>query len=136
MVNQAGGRAFAFRSGNADGLVMELTEKQIGLRSDFHAFRVKVFQGNPRRLDDDVVVVHSLKILFASMFHAFHRVLVGYRHDCIGQVFLQKVPRRFAFATEAEDENAFAAKPIQNKVIHRDVILGFARIGLAGNVGC
>ena len=90
MVNQTGRCAFAFRPRNAYGLIMELAEKQVGLRGDFHTFRVEILQGNPWRLDDDVVVVHRLKILTAKMFHAFHLVLVSHCDDGFRQILLYK----------------------------------------------
>ena len=85
---------------------VELAKEEIGLRCDLHPLRVEVLQGDTRRLDDDVVVVHGLKIACAKMLHSLHLVFVGHRNDGLGQVFLQETQRRLALATEAEDQDA------------------------------
>ena len=109
MIDEARCGAFALGSRDADGLLVELAEEQVCLGGDLHPSRVEILQGNPRCLDDDVVVVHGLKITIAKVFHAFHLVLVGHSDIGIGQVFVQEMQGRFPLATKAEDEDAFAA---------------------------
>ena len=109
MVDQTRGRALALGARDADGLRMKLAEEQVGLRSDFNPFRVEILERDAWRLDNDVIVVHCLKIAFSSMDDAFHCVLVGHRNNGIRQVFVQEMQGRLTFATEAKDENALAA---------------------------
>ena len=100
MIDEARRGAFALSARNADGLRMELTEKQVGLRSDFHAFRVEAQQRYAWGLDDDVIVVHGLKITCAKILHSLHFVFVGHCHNGIGQVFVQETQCRPALASK------------------------------------
>ena len=50
MIDEARRGALAFGARDADGLAVELTEEQVGLRGDLHAFRVKVLQRDARLL--------------------------------------------------------------------------------------
>ena len=109
MVYQRRRGAFAFGAGDANSLVMELAEEQVGLRGDLNALGIEVLQRNARCLDDDVVVVHGLQIACAKMLHSLHLVFVGHSDVGIGQVFIQETQCRPSLAPEAEDEDAFAA---------------------------
>ena len=109
MIDQACRGTLALRPRDANGLIVELAEEEIGLRCDLHPFRVEILQGDARRLDDDVVVIHGLKIACAKILHSLHLVFVGHRNDGLGQVFLQETQRRLALATEAKDQDALTA---------------------------
>ena len=109
MVNQTRGRALALGARDANGLRMELAEEKVGLRSDFNPFRVEVLERDARCLDDDVIVVHSLKIAFSRMGNAFHCVFVGHSNDGFGQKLVQETQGRLTLSAEAKDENALTA---------------------------
>ena len=136
MVYQTRGRALALGARDADGLCMELAEEKVGLRRDLHIFRVEILERDAWCLDDNVIVVHRLKIAFSRMRNTFHCVFVGHRNDGFGQELVQETQGRLTFATEAENEDALAAKPVQYLVKHKDVILGFAQTFQARNDWC
>ena len=119
MVNQRGGGAFPFGAGDPDGLAMELTEEQVGLRGDFNALDVDVFQGDSRGLDDDIVIAHRLQIMVAEVGHAFHLVFVGHRHLRVRQVLVQETQGGSPFPAKAKHEDAFPFEAVQYQVKHK-----------------
>ena len=90
MIDEACRGALAFGARDADGLGMELTEEQVGLRGNLHPFRVKILERDAWCFDDDVIIIHRLQIACAKILHTLHFVLVGHRHNGIRQVFVQE----------------------------------------------
>ena len=104
MIDKGRGGTLALGTRDTDGLATELAQEQVGLRRDCHAFCIKVLKRNARRLDDDVVVIHRLKITISVVFHTIHLVLVGNRNLHIRQIFIQKTQGRPTLTPKAEDK--------------------------------